>query len=154
MKRILVIEGQGGAPLVKNQLVLPVMNKNPGKINPTFISWRDWQAWRGYRFDIVIGHSLGGQSALDFAAQNPVKNVITIDPRRQSNWGIFDWFRLSRTPFKAPPATDVYNFFEDGFFHGYPVIGAESEQKLSWTTHLSICGRAEVADCFEKLLLE
>ncbi len=153
MNRILVIEGQGNAPLIQNQLVAPMIRRRSDlSIAPTYIGWRYWPRFAKMGFDIVIGHSLGGPSALEFAKYCPTAKIITIDPRPQSNWGYLDWFHISGFKFVAPRGVVVHNFYEDGFFHGYPVSGATTEQKLSLTTHLTIPGRKEISECLEKLL--
>ncbi len=152
MKNVLVLEGQFGQ-CIQNQLITPMLKKH--EFNVVYDRW-NFLVIPIKKYDIVIGHSLGGHSALTYVSKNPNSVAITIDPRWQSNAGYVDLFPLPRLfpDFKAPKGAVIHNFYQNGFFHGYPVYGAASEQKLSWTSHLTICGRKEVADCFEKLLLE
>ncbi len=157
MKSVLIIEGQGNFPFLKNQLIIPFIKKYPGIIMPTFVGWRvtDWPSYNMiHHFDLIVSHSLGAATALEIAKIYTEKTYITIDPRHQTNWGWTDLFYPWMQPFMAPKGARIYNFYQRGFMSGYPVTGATKEKNLSWTTHFTICGRPEVNECFETLAIE
>ncbi len=149
--KILVMEGQFSAPFIENQLIKPFFAKHPGAFSVIYGKWYDYARLSKVDCDIVIGHSLGGGAAIEFAKLNPKPKFITIDPRHMTNWGITDVVLPWLGSFQAPPGAVICNFYQRGFMSGYPVKGAAYEQRL-WSTHFSIPGRKEVFECLKRLV--
>jgi pimeloyl-ACP methyl ester carboxylesterase len=141
----------GNFPALQNGLIKPLIAKHPGKIEPTFIPWNMPQKRAG-KYDIVIGHSLGGAAALEYAdLYNRSPIFITVDPRHMSIASWFDVLIPFLPPFKAPPGSVIFNFYQRGFMSGYPVEGAQRNSRL-WSTHVTIPGRKEIAQLVEEFL--
>ncbi len=153
--RILAVEGQFNMGLITKQLLEPMLKKHPGKLEIISASWAD-------RLDslpdapIVIGHSLGGDAAIDYCKRwsfmGDLKALITLDPRHMSNWGWTDMFFRWQENFSAP---DIPTF---NFTHVPPVVlPGYAVNGSTWQglrcNHFNICGQPEVFQCLEKIIL-
>ncbi len=149
--RILIIEGQGNFPFIKDQLIKPMLAKHPDAFKYLSIAWDD-QIRNGVKYDIVIGHSLGGDRAIDYAYLNQPKYLLTLDPRWMSNWGWTDIFFRWQANFTAPRGVECYNFTHTPatLFPGYLVSGATNTSLF--TTHLTLPGHPAVSSRLEQIL--
>lgn len=153
--KILYFEGMLSRPFIQDQLIKPMILEYPTKLG----TWsRPWNAaaWPALPFDVVIGHSLGGETALRYCAAHPeVKTCITLDPRHQSNWSWTDILFKWQSGFDRPNnTTRIFNFMHTpaAIFPGYPVMGAINKELRC--NHFNICGTVEVFQCLEKLIME
>ncbi len=159
--KILGIEGQGNFGFLQAGLA-PVIAKYPN-VQYTRIAWQDWPKYQNQLWDVVAGHSLGGNAAIQvcryFAPTSVAqpKLLLTIDPRWESNAGWLGVIPIigmleNLGDFKAPNAV-CHNFYQRGIWmHGYPVDGAEENTIVPWTNHLMIPGSAQVRNCLDSFL--
>lgn len=143
--KILVIEGQGNLGLVYKLLIEPLEKTH--KFECVRRAWNDITFPQA---DIIIGHSLGGQTAINVASACG-KYLITLDPRHQSNASFFDFFFFRwQKNFRAPKTVVAFNFTQPFWLPGYRVDGATN--KSLFTNHLALPGHPEVRDCLLKIL--
>ncbi len=150
--RILIIEGQFNLPIIRNQLILPMLKRYPGAFEYVSAAWNSGPL--GGPFDIVIGHSLGGNRAINYCSlvHPPPNHLITLDPRWMSNFGWTDIFFRWLNNFIAPAHVHCLNavHIPATLFPGYKVYGATNVSLF--TTHLTIAGHPLVAERFEAIL--
>lgn len=131
-------------------LLMPLQTKYGNKININYLSWTDGLP-EGH-IDIFIGHSFGGNTALNMAKQyigNP-SLVLTLDPRSMTCDFTDDSFQYD------PQAISCMNYYRKGWMPGYTVNGSMNTELDSSITHLQVPYQPEVftAVCstIEKLL--
>jgi hypothetical protein len=137
--RILAIEGIPDSNLIENLLLKPLLRALP-KVQYITKRWNEKQP-PGI-FDMVIGHSLGGHTAIDFANLNRPKWLVTIDPRWKSLFSLTDFLYPWQEEFDAPEDVSCRNFYRFGFMPGYRVRGAFNSSLNS--THIAAPGQVPV----------
>lgn len=96
---------------------------------------------------ILLGHSLGGETALKFAQPGDI--VITMDPRPNCIGSWFDSILRYEMPFTAPDGVKVFNFYRRGLIcPGQRVIGGENVNLPATLGHMAIPFQQEVRDKF------
>lgn len=124
MVKIIAFEGLGNLGYLKQGLIGPLERKYGEKILVTM--YHHFQIPSG-PCNIIIGHSLGGESAINHIKNlNPKPILLTLDPRRNSIASWFDILLPFQAPFDDVRAIYAYNFFRRGFMPGYEVKGAEN----------------------------
>jgi hypothetical protein len=148
--KVLVIEGMGNFPCIKNQLVLPFLAKHPGAFEPIFAAWNTVPKTKVHG---AISHSLGGHAGLVYAEEHSPEWLITLDARWMDNLSWLDVGFPWRKPFTAPKGVLTHNFIHtpNVFFPGYKVTGAVENTSV-FCTHMNIPSHPAVAKCLEKLV--
>lgn len=141
--KVLVIEGMGSFPCVRNGLIAPLQAQY--KLDVEYLPWAS--AWKysvkpGY--SLVIGHSLGGHTALKIAAHDPRPVFLTLDPRRQDALSWTDWLIPWRGAFPRVKGARIVNFYQKLPLAGYAVEGAENRRVFS--THGGLPGNRHVRE--------
>lgn len=141
MIKIIAFEGflSFYAGFVRRGLLEPLDNKYPGKLSFEHLGWTKIPKTKDP--DIVIGHSFGAKSAMDFFSQRPLsKNIpfiLTLDTR---SWiGDFGYKFIS----PAPYAFFHTNIYRKGFMPGYEVENANNIQ-IPNCGHLNVPFQPEV----------
>lgn len=145
-KLILCIEGLGSAGYIRENLILPLQKKHPGKFEVVFAKHSD--KWMTGVADLVISHSLGCDTALSLEQFYPIH--VTLDPRRRNLLSFFDFLIPFQRPFTAPAGVKVFNYYRHGLLPGYPVTGAENFKVTG--SHGNLPGHPSVVAKVEELL--
>ena len=91
------------------------------------IPWTDIDDYSGY-YDAIVCHSFGAGYCV---RHNPKCNIlITMDARR---WDFFNNAKLV----KPSNAKLHFNFYQAGFFAGYPIKGADKNYKME-ASHIGL----------------
>lgn len=127
----------GDMGFVQRAIGTPVVQKYGNKVFYQRCAWTDWGSYMGGEWDMIIGHSLGGESAINFcrmrATPSQPKLLMTLAPRWQSNVSWFDMLYPFQKPFAAPNMV-THNFLTYGFMPSYPVLGARENTNVTSLT--------------------
>ncbi|MBL4850063.1 MAG: peptidoglycan-binding protein [Planctomycetes bacterium] len=130
-------------------LILPETSerRSPSVGEVTVRAWNE--VHRGRLKLVLIGHSFGGYSALRLANKLDrrgirVTHFLAIDARTMP--GNYRYFVRPRN------TGTLYNFFQKGFFPGYPFEGADLNQRLRGTPHTRMPTTAQVQARFRAIL--
>lgn len=160
MTKLLALDGMGAPGIIWNSLVLPMQAKYP-QLSPVYSEWENWQDYLPIDFDVICGHSLGGDSAVQFCNYLKAKSrpqpklLMTLGARHQSAASWFDWF-LPVSPvqnFTAPNSVTA-NFYTYGLLPSSPMTGAMENVNVTSLSiwHATIPSAPAVQACLEKYL--
>lgn len=155
--KALIIDGMG-APAIVWAYLAPIIKLNGGET--VYSQWQDWQQHQDADWDIVIGHSLGGDSAIQLCnarsqAAQP-KLLMALGARHQSAASWFDLlFPLGIQGFAAPNKV-THNFYTYPPLPSQPIVGAVENVNVSsvlngiW--HGNIPSAPQVQACLKNFL--
>lgn len=159
--KILVIEGMGNMPVIRNNLIAP-MKARGHKFEVDYLPWAEYAKAKVLEYDLIVGHSLGGHSVIKLAELARIAKkmgltiktkFLVIDGRWQSVVSWFDFLIPFQPNFKAPEGAEIYCFYQKLPLPGYAVDGAKLNQRVV-STHGSIPGNAHVVAWMDKFLRE
>lgn len=160
MIKALFIDGMGAPGIVWNALAVPMREKYLGKIEATYCEWQHWMDIRGIYFDVVVGHSLGGHSAIQYcnwhkdAGWLQPKLLMTLAPRYQSATSWLDFIiPLGLQKFKAPNNV-CHNFYTIGLLSSQAMDGAVENVNVTSLSiwHANVPAAKQVHDCFDRFM--
>lgn len=152
--KILVFEGLGGMGMgyLQKGLLDPFLNKYPKAFTYDRVAYN--QKVAPFAYDVVIGHSLGGEAALRYVEANPKCKVCqTLDPRRNNIVSCFDIVFPFQAPFGVPPVP-TYNFIHSSFppfMPGYHVKGALNVTVKGYS-HTGMTAAPQVSETLARVL--
>ncbi len=158
MLKVLAIDGMTAPRIIWNSLILPMQAKY--KFEATYSEFQDWPKHLNTEWDIVCGHSLGGDSAIRLCKTMKVqpKALLTLAPRFQTDVksaSLWDWFMPtdSYQTFLAPNAV-THNFWTYGPLPSAPMVGAKENVNVSslFIWHGNAPSAPAVQKCFEGLV--
>lgn len=153
--KILIIEGLGNNPFIENQLIKPMLEKHPDAFEYESRAWNAAIDTKDQEFDVVIGHSLGGHTAMKHFYRWVPPYLITLDPRWISPLScldvLFRWQGRFQLPGVGPREAFNFTHSPNVFFPGYDVIGAENKSVRA--SHVSLPGHPEVFSCLERIVV-
>ncbi len=160
MIKVLGIEGMGDTGALWSYLGRPMTLKYPGKIEYFHSTWQDWQKYINHEFDVIAGHSLGGDSAIRLCKTKTAykmaepKLLMTLAARHQSVASWFDFlFPLGLQSFTAPNSV-THNFYTVGLLSSQAIKGAVENVNVTSLSiwHGNVPAAPAVHACLSKFI--
>ncbi len=160
MIKVLAIDGMLAPKIIWNSLIRPMQKRY--EFAADYCEWQDWGKHVGTAFDVVIGHSLGGDSAIRLCRYFMKYNVsqpkllMTLAARHQSWTSYLDFlFPLGLQNFTAPNSV-THNFYTWAPLPSSPIKGAVENVNCTslWINHGSLPAAPQVHACLSKFLEE
>ncbi len=157
MLKVLALDGMTAPGIIWNSLILPMQVKY--KFEATYSEFQNWPQHLNTEWDIVCGHSLGGDSAVRLCNAMKVKPkaLMTLGPRYQTDVkpaSLWDWFwPYDPAQVMQAPIKNSYNFWTYMPFCSAPMTGALQNTLVGFPYwHGSLPSAPAVQKCFEGLV--
>ncbi len=156
--KILFIDGMGSPANIWRELALPLKENNPG-LECVYSQWFDWHRFTD-KFDAVVGHSLGGDSAVRFSKVNPVRLTVLCGARYQTDIKAASWWDLlcysDDEQRMVAPNGNTHNFWTHGPLPSAECTGAVENVDVGsiWKgiVHGNCPAAPQVYMCMEKFI--